>query len=429
VKSFLEFITEAVKTNASTQAKQKGLTGDGHGGWYDKSGKFVAKTVDGKLKFTGSKETGKDDAPKQGGPSKPNVPGKTATPTAASPAPTAQSSQTTDKEDSKKKAGSPEEQSLETMGEPSSGSAVIVFGRFNPPTIGHEKLLNAASSEAKRSKADLRIYPSRTQDAKKNPLEPGTKIEYMRMMFPDFEEEIRDDPEAKTIFNVLQSCYGLGYRGVTIMVGQDRLAEFQSLAQKYNGDLYEFDEIKVISAGTRDADSDGVEGMSASKMRKAAKDGDFKAFAKGIPNSLGNVDKKQLFNTLQKSMGASVSEDWEVAPKLDPEGLRIAYMDNEVFTVGSLVENLNTGELGRITRRGTNHVICMTPEGTIFKSWLRDIMEAYEVGTDEYREYAQSMTPGQGKKKFGFPKGRINPTVLPLKPNDPPSGPGTKYNK
>ena len=160
------------------------------------------------------------------------------------------------------------------------------------------------------------------------------------------------------------------------MVGQDRLAEFQSLAQKYNGDLYEFDEIKVISAGTRDADSDGVEGMSASKMRKAAKDGDFKAFAKGIPNSLGNVDKKQLFNTLQKSMGASVKEDWEVAPKLDPEGLRIAYMDNEVFTVGSLVENLNTGETGRITRRGTNHVICMTPEGTIFKSWLRDIMES-----------------------------------------------------
>jgi len=429
VKSFLEFITEAVKTNASIQAKQKGLTGDGHGGWYDKGGKFVAKTVDGKLKFTGSKETGKDDAPKQGGSSKPNVPGKTATPVDTSPKPVAQTSQKTDQEDSTKTATSPEEQSLETMGDPSSDSAVIVFGRFNPPTIGHEKLLKSASSEAKRTRADLRIYPSRTQDAKKNPLEPATKIEYMRMMFPDYEDEIRDDPEAKTIFNVLQSCYGLGYRGVTIVVGQDRLAEFQSLAQKYNGDLYEFDEIKVISAGARDADSDGVEGMSASKMRKAAKDGDFKGFVKGIPNTLGNMDKKQLFNTLQKSMGASVTEDWEVAPKLDPEGLRVAYMKNEVFDLGSLVENVNTGEVGRITRRGTNYVICMTKEGTIFKSWLRDIMEAYEVGTDDYREYVQSMTPGQSKKKFGFFKGRIKPTVRPLKPNDPPSGPGTKYNK
>jgi hypothetical protein len=104
-------------------------------------------------------------------------------------------------------------------------------------------------------------------------------------------------------------------------------------------------------------------------------------------------------------------------------------MSNSIFSLGTLVENINTGEVGRISRRGTNYVICMTPEGTIFKSWLRDIMEAYEVGTDDYRKYVQSMTPGQPKKKFGFPKDRINATVLPMKPNDPPSGPGTKYNK
>lgn len=431
MKSFLAFITEAVKTTASTQAKQKGLTGDGHGGWYDSNGKFVAKTVNGKLKFTSSGGASKDEAPKQGSPSKTNLPGNTKSPANSSPIPTAKPSKTPDpnQENSKEGEFQPELQSMEAMGEPSSAGAVIVFGRFNPPTVGHEKLLKAAGSEAKRSKFDLRIYPSRTQDPKKNPLEPSTKIEYMRVMFPDFEDDIRDDPEAKTIFNVLQSCFGLGYKSVTIIVGQDRLSEFQSLAQKYNGDLYDFEEIKVISAGTRDADSEGIEGMSASKMRKAAKDGDFKVFAKGIPNTLGNVDKKQLFNSLQKSMGVSVSEDWQIAPKLDPEGLRVAYMSNSIFSLGTLVENINTGEVGRISRRGTNYVICMTPEGTIFKSWLRDIMEAYEVGTDDYRKYVQSMTPGQPKKKFGFPKDRINATVLPMKPNDPPSGPGTKYNK
>ena len=122
--------------------------------------------------------------------------------------------------------------------------------------------------QAKRQGFDLRVYPSRTQDSKKNPLEPSTKIEYMKKMFPDFEEDIRDDANAKTIFDVLKACYNLGYKAVTIVVGQDRLAEFQGLAQKYNGDLYEFEEIVVVSAGARDADSEGLEGMSASKMRR-----------------------------------------------------------------------------------------------------------------------------------------------------------------
>jgi hypothetical protein len=204
------------------------------------------------------------------------------------------------------------------------------------------------------------------------------------------------------------------------MVGQDRLSEFQSLAHKYNGDLYEFDNIEVISAGSRDADAEGVEGMSASKMRKAAMENDFSNFAKGIPN-IGNMEKKNLFNVLRKSMGVKeVSEvhTWEIAPKLDPDGLRNAYLEGELFKVGALVENVNTGEIGRITRRGTNYVICMTSEGHMFKTWLKDLVEAYEIGTDEYRVYVQAQSAGQPVKKFG-PKVKILPTIKPLKPNDP----------
>ena len=156
------------------------------------------------------------------------------------------------------------------MGMPTSEGAVIVFGRFNPPTVGHEKLLKKAQSEASRLKYDLKIYPSRSVDAKKNPLQPGAKIEYMRKMFPDYEDSIKDDPNGRTIFDVLGACFNLGYKGVTIVVGQDRLSEFQSLAQKYNGDLYEFEDLQVISAGARDPDAEGIEGMSASKMRDAA---------------------------------------------------------------------------------------------------------------------------------------------------------------
>ena len=261
----------------------------------------------------------------------------------------------------------------------------------------------------------------------------------MQKMFPDYGEMIKDDPNAKTIFDVLVACENVGYKSVTIVVGQDRLAEFQGLAQKYNGELYNFEEIKVISAGARDPDAEGLEGMSASKMRDAAAKDDFKAFAKGIPN-IGNMEKKNLYNILQKSMGVKKTElakedTWQHAPKLDPFGLRVAYLNEEIFKVGSLVENVNTGVRGRITRRCSNHVIVQTPEHTMFKAWLKDLTEAYDVGTDEYRQYMQRMTPGQGDKKWND-----EPIIKPIttgsyydgkkvkNPNDPPSGPGIKYN-
>ena len=440
MKSFGQFLTEAVKTAASTEAKMKGLKGDGHGGWYDAKGKFVAKTVNGKLQFVQGGSPKEAEGPTSTAPATPDAPQQQAAPAPMQAAPTQQPVEEPSVEDGKApEEGDTQQQTAEIMGAPSSEGAVVVFGRFNPPTTGHEKLIKSASDEAARSKSDLRIYPSRSVDSKKNPLQPGAKIEYMKKMFSDYEDSIKDDPNAKTIFDVLIACANLEYKAVTIVVGQDRLAEFQGLAQKYNGDLYDFEEIKVISAGQRDADSEGLEGMSASKMRDAAAKDDFKAFAKGIPN-IGNMDKKNLYNLLQKSMGVKKTEiakedTWQHAPKLDPFGLRVAYLREQIFKVGSLVENVNTGLTGRITRRCANHVIVQTPEHMMFKAWLRDLSEAYDVGTDEYRRYVQSMTPGQGDVKF-----HDKPDIKPIttgsysdgkkvkNPNDPPSGPGIKYN-
>jgi len=444
VKSFGQFLTEAVKTAASAEAKMKGLKGDGHGGWYDQKGNFVAKTVNGKLQFTGGRGSAQPEDPKSTKVAAPAAPKpKAKAPAAATPAPKPKAKE--DPSATATKSPEPGEanvQTAEVMGAPTSEGAVIVFGRFNPPTVGHQKLLDKASAEADRLGFDLKVYPSRTVDAKKNPLQPGAKIEYMKKMFPDYEEGIKDDPNARTIFDVLEACFNLGYKAVTIVVGQDRLSEFQSLAQKYNGDLYDFEELSVISAGARDPDSEGIEGMSASKMRDAVAKDDFKAFAKGIPN-IGNMEKKNLFNLIQKSMGATdeqlrgtvTSETWQYAPKLDPFGLRVAYLKEQCFKIGSLVENINTGVRGRITRRGANHVIVQTPEHTMYKAWLRDLSEAFDVGTDEYRRYVQSMTPGQGDVKF-----HDKPDIKPIttgsyydgkkvkNPNDPPSGPGIKYN-
>ena len=438
MKSFGQFLKEAVKTAASTEAKMKGLKGDGHGGWYDAKGNFKAKTVNGKLQFVQGGSPKEAEGPTSTAPATPDAPQQQAAPMQAAPTAQPQQQQPETGGSKSPEPGDTQQQTAEIMGTPTSEGAVVVFGRFNPPTTGHEKLLKSASTEASRTGADLRIYPSRSVDAKKNPLQPGTKIEYMQKMFPDFAEDIKDDPNAKTIFDVLIACQNLAYKSVTIVVGQDRLAEFQGLAQKYNGDLYDFEEIKVISAGQRDADAEGLEGMSASKMRDAAAKDDFKAFAKGIPN-IGNMDKKNLYNILQKSMGVKKTElsavTWTYAPKLDPFGLRVAYLKEQCFKVGSLVENVNTGVRGRITRRCANHVIVQTPEHTMFKAWLKDLTEAYDVGTDEYRRYVQSMTPGQGDVKF-----HDKPDIKPIttgsyydgkkvkNPNDPPSGPGTKYN-
>ena len=443
MKSFGQFIIEAVKTAASTEAKMKGLKGDGHGGWYDQKGNFVAKTVNGKLQFTGGRSAAPEEDPKSTKVATPEKP--TAKPKAVATAPVPKPKPKEDTAATATKSPEPgesDQQTAEVMGMPSSEGVVVVFGRFNPPTVGHQKLLDKAASEASRLGYDFKIYPSRSVDAKKNPLQPGAKIEYMKKMFSDYEESIKDDPNARTIFDVLVAAANLGYKGVTIVVGQDRLSEFQSLAQKYNGDLYNFEDLQVISAGARDPDSEGIEGMSASKMRDAVAKDDFKAFAKGIPN-IGNMEKKNLFNLIQKSMGATdeqlrgtvASETWQHAPKLDPFGLRVAYLREQCFKVGSLVENVNTGVRGRITRRCANHVIVQTPEHTMFKAWLKDLSEAYDVGTDEYRQYMQRMTPGQGDKKWNN-----DPIIKPIttgsfydgkkvkNPNDPPSGPGVKYN-
>ena len=401
MKNFSNFLIEARETSASAEAKRLGLTGDGHGGWYDKNGEFVAKTVQGKLKFFGSDNTpGQKDSPSQ-----PQPAAVQSQAVAQEPAPVTQEPQQAQVAQTQQvppeQQPAPEEVPVEVP-VPETPGVVVVFGRFNPPTIGHEKLLKRAAKEAEKRGYELRIYPSRSQDAKKNPLTPQMKISYMRQMFPDYADSIIDDKGAKTIFNVLTGANEEGHSNMIIMVGQDRLGEFQGLSHKYNGELYNYDQLEVVSAGDRDPDSDDVTGMSASKLRLAAAEGDFVKFAKGVPDTLGKMEKKELFNVLRRSMNIEEgTEVWEIAPKLDEEGMRDAYLVDHIYEVGNLVENMNTGLRGEVIRRGTNYVICVTEDGVMFKSWLKDLVEnPHEIGTDEYREYVQSLTPGQEVKSY-----------------------------
>ena len=400
MKSFFQFLSEA--SQASAQAKKLNLKSDGHGGWLDSRGEFVAKTEDGKLKFfnQGQKPGEKDSD-------------QVRTKNNQQPVATQNQPKKPEPQATKKAEPKPEADAAGGVDD----TLTVTFGRFNPPTVGHEKLMSAAKKAS--AGGPLKVYPSRTQDPKKNPLDPDMKISFMKKMFPDYEENIINDSDMKSIFNVLQAADGDGYSNVNIVVGSDRQAEFENLATKYNGELYNFDQIRVISAGVRDADAEGVEGMSASKMRKAVMDDDFDSFRKGTPKNLDDGDTQALFDAVRTGMGVKkkkkeVAEMWEIAPKFDARGLREQYVNGLIYRIGDVVENLNTGLIGKIIRRGTNHLICVTKEDYMFKSWIRDVMEAVvnypgpcgvpadqrEVGTDAYRQYAMRMTGTKEIKNF-----------------------------
>ena len=378
MKKFSAFLIEAEKSQAAKAAQTLKLKHIGYGRYADAAGNVTHMSKDGKLVKL--------------------QPGQDITPT---------------QQNGEEETGSGE-------GKVDQGTISITFGRFNPPTVGHEKLLAKVAQEAKSSGGEYRIYPSRSQDPKKNPLDPGSKIKYMRLAYPDHANSIVDSDDMRTIFDVLKALDADGYSDVRIVVGGDRVSEFNSLATKYNGDLYTFDQIKVVSAGGRDPDAEGVEGMSASKMRKAAVEGDFDTFDEGIPESLSKKDRDTLYLLLRQAMQVEESYDdfaeasyslYEVAPKLDPRGLREAYFDGGLFELGTFVENVNTGIISKVVSRGSNYLISIDEHDNIFRAWLKDLVErndikyfdftpAGEMGTDKLANYMKRLTPGEFLRKI-----------------------------
>ena len=395
MKNFFQFLIES----AAQQAARLGLEGDGHGGWY-KDGEFVAKTDKGRLKFYNKRQrVGQQDPPQTD--KEKNLSAPSSAPAPEQPA-----------------AQQPSAQEGPPPVEKTKGTLTIAFGRFNPPTTGHEKLLDTVAANSDQD--DYIIVPSRTQDKKKNPLDADMKVSIMRQMYPKHSEKIINDPQNRTIFDVLKKAHMDGYTNIRIIGGGDRVAEFEKLSTNYNGKLYQFDNLEVLSAGDRDPDGDDISGMSASKQRKAAAEGDFAAFRKGVPSALNAKQTKELYNNIRAAMNIKEGWNlWEIAPKFDWKGLRENFVSENIYKVGQLVENLNTGLVGKILRRGTNYLICVTEDKIMFKSWIKDVNEAKKysevkmdgierepgkpntlAGTDGYRKYVEKMVPGseQGRQ-------------------------------
>ncbi len=449
MKSFSQFLTE---TSASQQASRLGLEGDGHGGWYDRStGEFTAKTVKGTLKFYNKRQKVGMRDPAQSEQEK-----NYSNPNTQVPPEGQQQAQQVAPEQQPVEQPLPVQSPDLAAGPPpvpkTRGTLTLAFGRFNPPHAGHGKLMDVAAQSAEETEGDYVIIPSRSNDPKKNPLDADSKVSTMRTMFPNHSEKIINDPQNNTIFDVLKKAHNDGYTNVRIVAGDDRVKQFDKLSQNYNGQLYQFDNLETISSGQRDDDKEGMEGYSASRMRLAAMEGDFKTFYQNLQQEVPAVDPntgepiievdpntgdqlvdentgellqamdlvplmnkkkaKEYFTSIRQAMGVEEVNEcwniWEISPKEDPQNLREAYIKKEVFDIGTKVDDVTTGLTGRIIRRGANHLICVTEDEMMFKSWIKDVSESVIngttisgvpanqrlVGTDKHFKYVSSLVPG-----------------------------------
>ena len=289
--------------------------------------------------------------------------------------------------------------SFKDIREARSNVCAFTFGRFNPPTIGHEKLLDALAKQAKKNVAPYYVFVSHSENQKKDPLPYTKKVAYMKKMFPKHARDIIVD-KSRQVFEVAVSLYNKGHTSVIMVVGSDRVTEFDGLLKKYNKmegrhGYYEFEDIQVISAGERDPDSEGVSGMSASKMRAAAMTDDYDSFKNGLPETFGQG--MSLFKDVRKFMGVRESFVARTETFTEEDVARDMYIRGEILNIGDTVTESYSGVSGKIIRRGTNYLVFSEQDGTTHKKWL---YELDEMSTGELIRQVISKTT----KKKGYDK-------------------------
>ena len=274
--------------------------------------------------------------------------------------------------------------------------AYFTFGRMNPPTIGHEKLLDKLSATA--GKNQYFVFLSQTQDKKKNPLDYNSKVKHVRKMFPRHARRIMINKKVRTPFEAASYIYEQGYKTLYMVVGSDRVREFETLLNKYNGEkgrhgFYNFKTIKVVSAGERDPDSEGVEGMSAYKLRGFAADNQFAQFSQGL-GSMGTKDAKKLFVDVRSGLGIKEETVFSRHIELEPVSeTREKFVKGELFELGDQVIVKESDEVGTITHLGANYLIVQLSEDKVARKWLDAVEKIEEACWSGYRQ--------QGMKKKG----------------------------
>jgi len=272
--------------------------------------------------------------------------------------------------------------------------AYYAFGRLNPPTIGHGKLLDALSQKA--GKNNYFAFLSQTQDSKKNPLDYTSKVRHVRKMFPRHARRVLINKKVRTAFDASAYLYDKGYRSVVFVAGSDRVLEFETLLNKYNGvkgahGFYNFKSISVVSAGERDPDAEGVSGMSASKMRKFASENDFSSFNQGLPTTMANKDAKKLFIDVRSGLGLKENTVFKRHIELESVSKeREQFVQGKLFEIGDTVIIKESDEMGIITHFGTNYLVVELDENRTVKKWLNavektePVIEEKKTGTKKF---------------------------------------------
>ena len=268
--------------------------------------------------------------------------------------------------------------SFEQFLEAKQKTVVFSFGRFNPPTVGHQKLLQKIIQTAKQQSGQPMMFVSYSQDAKKNPLTAKQKIAYIKKMFPKEARQLKlqDNPKLRNAMDIATELNGK-YDNLVMVVGSDRVKDFKTLLNKYNGvdsrhGYYKYDNIQIVSAGERDPDAEGVTGMSASKMRAAAASGDYESFSLGLPSSF--KDGEKLFKDIR--LGMNVKEQLKpfkpIVEMNNMELIREQYFQNLIYNIGDWVKDSKTGVIGEVVKRGTNYITLVEENFTLHKVWLED---------------------------------------------------------
>lgn len=258
----------------------------------------------------------------------------------------------------------------------SQDTVYFTFARMNPPTIGHERLLDIIAERA--GKFPYRIYLSQSHDNKKNPLLYEEKVKIARKAFPRHGRAIRHDPSVRNILEAAVALYEDGYKNIVMVGGQDRIADFERI-KLYNNKqtrygFYAFESIKIISAGDRDSKSSGIEGVTATALREAAANSDFTTFSQGVPKAMTNEDTRTLYNKVRKGLG--LNEDHAFRSKVDfaPKSeTREKYIRGELFEQGDQVVIKQTEEVATVSVLGANYVIVEMADGKRKRKWLDDV--------------------------------------------------------
>lgn len=273
----------------------------------------------------------------------------------------------------------------------------FVWGRMNPPTAGHEKLLDFLKSKSGNN--PFRIYLTQSEDNQKNPIPFAQKVKFARKGFPQYARQIMMDRKLKTIFDAMTSFYNEGFKRVVIVAGSDRVREYEVTLNKYNGKkgrhgFYNFERINVLSAGKRDPESTGVEGVSGTKLRGYAESGDFTKFAQYMPKKLSNADSKAVYNAVRKGLGLKEQKEFKNHVQLTPVSeIRESYVDGKLFDIGDTVVIKESGEVGTVKVLGSNYVI-VEKTGTQYRKWL-DAVERVDEPKVEYEVFESTLNEAQ----------------------------------